>query len=66
MNEHDRMALFHEMFLILKPRIDEWTLFEVLSFMVIIRSPFSDMVRKGRIDGRQLCDLKKTEKLFNG
>jgi hypothetical protein len=39
-------------------------MFEVLQFLVIIKSPFSDMVRKHLVNGKTLINLQKLEKLF--
>lgn len=65
MNEHDREIYFKEIFMILKPRLEEWTMFEVLQFLVIIKSPFSDMVRKHSVNGKTLANLSKVERLFS-
>jgi|JI6StandDraft_1071083.scaffolds.fasta_scaffold109905_2 hypothetical protein len=39
-------------------------MFEVLQFLVIIRSPFSDMVRSHKVNGNLLVNVCKLEKLF--
>lgn len=41
-------------------------MFEVLQFLMIIRSPFSDMVRKHQVNGNVLLNLAKLEKLLQG